>query len=343
MHALLPEKTKSFLEAWMTVEASETAFLPGSFFHLVPEILSGSSLLRGVTIMDLPGHWECGAYLCQGGYLDVVARIGRMVKDDLDRLGVKRVITALDAVHFMFTRFHPEENGIRFGQEIVNFHQWILQRIEAREITMGRNLGQTVTLHDNCYAKAGGTFYFEQARRLLDRAGVRVVEMRNHHADALCCGFGRGAGWKRNFQIPFDILQGTMKRIKQAEETGADTLVTYCAGCLWLFLIAAELAESPIRIVHLIELVREAMGERVEFPREERAWDILTAMTYKILQEAGRKNVWIQEVKAEVDPARWNRRPQMPLKAFRRSMNNPLGRQIVRSTFRGLARMLRHL
>ncbi|MEW6441294.1 MAG: (Fe-S)-binding protein [bacterium] len=341
MHALLPAPAKDAVESWMTARPGETVFLPGSFFHLVPEILSGSRLLEGMTVLDLPGHWECGAYLCQGGYLDLVAEIGRMVRDDLDRWGVRRVVPALDSVHYLFTRFHPEENGIRFGQEIVAFHAQVIERILKGEIRRERGLGLTATVHDNCYAKAESDRCFEEARWLLEWAGVRVVEMRHHHADALCCGFGRGAGWSKGFLVPMDILKGTMKRIREAEETGAGTLVTYCAGCLWLFLAARELMSSPVRIVHLIELVREAMGEEVRFPRTERAWDILAAMSFKILRETGNRNVWIPGVASTTDPADWSARPQRLLRGFRKALGAPPVQEAFRRAFQGAVRVAR--
>ena len=339
MHAILPQGAKRVLEEWMTAQPSETIFLPGSYFHLVPEVLAGSRLLDGVTTVDLPGHWECGAYLYQGGYLDVVKQIGQMVREDLDRWGVKRVITALDSVHVMFTKVHPDENGIRFDQEIINFHERIIQNIQSGRLTINQKLGIEATLHDNCYAKAGGGRYFDLARKLLDLAGVRVTEMHHHHMDALCCGFGRGAGWTRNIQIPLDILRGTVRRIREAEETGTGTLVTYCAGCFWLLLAAGELVQSPVRVVHLVELVREAMGEKVDFPRSDRAWDILAAMTYQIMSGMGEKHFWIQDVKAELDPLEWGARPQVLLKAFRRGLSTRAGRQAFRAGFNGLKRM----
>lgn len=340
MHAIVPEAARSVVEEWMTAAPSETILLPGSYFHLVPEVLAGSRLLEGITTLDLPGHWECGAYLYQGGYLDVVRQIGRMVREDLNRWKVKRVITALDSVHAMFTRMHPDETGIRFDQEIINFHEWILENLDDGSLVMRRKLGIEATVHDNCYAKTGGSRYFDQARRLLDLAGVQVREMRHHHMDALCCGFGRGAGWRRNIQIPFDILLGTAKRIREAEETGTDTLVTYCAGCFWLLLAAGELMESPVRVVHVIELVREAMGEEVRFPRRERAWDILAAMTHQILSTIGEKHFWIEDVRAELDPLEWRARRQLSLKVFRKSLNTRAGRRMFRSGFHGLQRVL---
>lgn len=339
VHAILPRKARSTVETWMTQKPADSVFLPGSFFQLVPEVLEGSGLLGGLSTLALPGHWECGAYLYQGGYLDVVSQIGRMVRDDLDRWGVKRVVTGLDAVHIMFTKIHPEENGIHFNQEFTGLHDWILQGLQEGRLKMERNLGGTVTVHDNCYAKALGTRCFDQARMLLDAVGVQVLEMRHNREDALCCGFGRGASWERNLKIPFDILQGTVKRIREAEETGVDTLVTYCAGCFWLLLAGCELSGSSIRVMHLMELVREAMGENVDFPRKERAWDILAAMSFKILQESTGRNVWIENVKATPDPAEWRARPQRLLKAFRSVLRTGAGQRAFRAGFSGLEKL----
>ena len=341
LHAILPAGARAIVEEWMTAEPSETIFLPGSFFHLVPEVLAGSRLLHGASVMDLPGHWECGAYLYQGGYLDVVRQIGAMVRDDLDRWGVRRVIVGLDSVHAMLTRIHPEEYGIQFQQDVLDFHEWLLTEIQDGRLRLERTLDLAVTVHDNCYAKVGGDRYFDRARQLLGLAGVEVREMRHHRADALCCGFGRGAGWSSNLRIPFDILEGAVTRIREAEETGADTLVTYCAGCFWLLLAAGELVESRMRIVHLIELVRKAMGEEVAFPRRDRAWDILTAMAREIGRGMGRRNFWIRDVASELDPSEWRSRRQPVVRALRGALGSEFGRSAFRSSFNSLKRVLR--
>ncbi len=324
----------------MTAQPSETIFLPGSFFHLVPEVLSGSRLLHDVTVMDLPGHWECGAYLYQGGYLDVVRRIGAMVREDLDRWGVKRIIAGLDSVHAMLTKVHPQKNGIRFEQDVLDFHEWILEEIQDGRLQLEQKLDIAATVHDNCYAKLGGNQYFEQARRLLDLAGVRIEEMRHHHIDALCCGFGRGAGWTSNARIPLDILEGAARRIREAEDTGTDTLVTYCAGCFWLLLAARELIQSRVRVVHLLELVREAMGEEVAFPRQDRAWDILTAMAHQVGRGIGRRHFWIHDVTANVSPSEWRTKRQLGIRILRKSLDTEVGRKTFRSSFASLKRVL---
>ena len=76
----------------------------------------------------------------------------------------------------MLTKVHPEENGIRFEQDVLDFHGWILEEIQDGRLRLVRKLDIAATVHDNCYAKVGGDQYFEQAPRLLDLAGVGVEQ-----------------------------------------------------------------------------------------------------------------------------------------------------------------------
>jgi hypothetical protein len=87
--------------------------------------------------------------------------------------------------------------------------------------------------------------------------------------------------------------------------------------------------------------VREAMGERVAFPRQDRAWDILTAMVHQIGQGIGRRHFWIQDVTAKMDPSEWRTRPQLVIRALRKSLDTEVGRRMFRSSFASLKRILR--
>ena len=66
------------------------------------------------------------------------------------------------------------------------------------------------------------------------------------------------------------------KKFKEAEETGANALVSYCGGCIYLLWATKELKRSKIDIFHVIEIVRMAMGENLNYPKDhrKRAWDI---------------------------------------------------------------------
>ncbi len=84
----------------------------------------------------------------------------------------------------------------------------------------------TVTYHDPCHL-GRGLDSFDGARGLVKDLGVKLVEMEHHHRESLCCGAGGGI---RGFYPKFsqDIAR---RRVKEAEEVKADTLLTDCLSC----------------------------------------------------------------------------------------------------------------
>ena len=85
---------------------------------------------------------------------------------------------------------------------------------------------ETVTYHDPCHL-GRGLGSFDGARELLKGIGAKFVEMEHHHRESLCCGAGGGV---RGFYPKFsrDIAR---RRVKEAEEVKAETLLTDCLSC----------------------------------------------------------------------------------------------------------------
>lgn len=336
-HAIAPAPARSALDEWLEQQPQEEVLLIGSFNYLIPEVFHGSRLLGGIPALALPQHWECGAYLYQMGYLDEVGRVGKMVREDLDSWGVKKVINTMDAVHHLFTEVQPGEMGVEFSQEFVNFYDWVLERFDSGELAVMKPLDVTVTVQDNCYSKASGGLGMERARRLLQLTGCSMVEMEHSREDALCCGFGLGASWTSSRRIPFDILGGAVRRVKEAEESGADALVTYCGGCMWLLLAASALRGSRVRVMHIVELIREAMGENVSFDPDTRAWDILSVVSYQALREMPRGKFHIDSIRAEAGENAWSAYPKGTLRSMHRIFSSRAGKAAIKAGFKGLS------
>ena len=53
----------------------------------------------------------------------------------------------------------------------------------------------------------------------------------------------------------------------------------------------------------------------------------------------GRKNFWIRDVAAEMDPSEWRTRRQPTIRALRRGLGTELGRRAFRSSFSSLKRI----
>ncbi|MBN1574441.1 MAG: (Fe-S)-binding protein [Deltaproteobacteria bacterium] len=257
----------------------------GNYGHLFPHI-TDSPLFDNFTVIDPIGHWESGAYLMQAGYSEVVEEIGSTVKSFYDALGNGVVYILTDAVNLLMSDLRPDIYGIE--AETKSFTHALKDALKGKKTVFGKvelkkKVGLRLSVHDSCYAKAEGDAIFDAAREVLKAVGAEIVELDHIRYDSLCCGFGRGAADIPKVRVPFEIMKGAMRKLKEAEDAGADGLVTYCTGCMYLLWSARELMGSRVAVYHLTEPVTMAMGEykNADLKRQrERAWDIISQITY---------------------------------------------------------------
>ena len=114
-----------------------------------------------------------------------------------------------------------------------------------------------VTYHDPCYLGRYNRIFDEPREIIRSIPGLRLVEMTHHGADSLCCGGGGGRMWQD--------LKGEVKmsdvRIREAEATGAQILVTACPLCRIMLEDARKAAglQEKLRVMDLNELVLQAL------------------------------------------------------------------------------------
>ncbi len=238
-----------------------------------------------LTVLPSPipiGHWECGAYLTQAGYLAEVEKIARMLEKPLNAYGDRETVVLTDAVRMLLTRFIPEHFGITYSPRFTSFTYWLRDSLKKGEIPLTEKVNLKLAVHDNCYAKAEGAPLYDAAREVLSHTGAQLVELSHNRDYSYCCGFGRGAADIPKHAIPFEIMKGAIRKIRQAEQVNADGLVTYCTGCMYLLWAARELSGTKIAVYHLVEPVTMAMGayRYADLARQrERAWDIIALIT----------------------------------------------------------------
>lgn len=337
LNLFLSNQERRWIYKWMyyTPKSEDTLFLIGSYTHLLPFIVGGSRLVEYFKPIDRIDQWEGGAYLYQGGYLDVVQRIAERTKLDFDGWGSQNVVASLDALHYLFSDVHPKEMGVKHNQNFINFHQWLLDNINSGVISLPNKLDLTVTVHDNCYSKANGNVYWENPRKILEKCGCSIHEMKHIKQDALCCGFGAGASWVKNISLPFDMISEGVKKFKEAEETGATALVSYCSGCLYLMWAIKELINSKIDLFHIVEVIRMAMGEKLNYPKDhiKRAWDIIAIITYSLLLSTFKKNFYIKHLSYDESLSTYQPRKHPILKVIRYLFNLKLIRIVYSKLF----------
>ena len=338
LNIFLTDEERGWISHWMDYEPmhGDEVLLIGNYLHLFPFIVGGSSLLDQFRPVDRLDQWEAGAYLYQGGYLDVVQKIAVQTKREFDTWGVKKIVPMLDAVHHLFTTVHPREMGVSHDQEFVNFTDWLLEKIETGAVELKHPVKKLVTVHDNCYSKAFGQTCWDSHREILKRCGCTLVEMRHNRENGLCCGFGKGASWTRNATLPFEIISEGARKFKEAEETGAQALVSYCGGCIYLLWAARELLGSPMDVYHSIEIVRMAMGETINYPQDHirRAWDIIAIISYQLMISLFQKNFSIESLHYDETRSTFMPKEFRILKTIRSLLDSSLFRRFYAALFR---------
>lgn len=113
---------------------------------------------------------------------------------------------------------------------------------------LGARFKGTVTYHESCHLLRG-LGISRQPRRLISQvAGLTLVEMEN--AD-VCCGFGG------SFAVKYADISAAMvaDKIKWIVDSGADTVVGADMGCLMNIEGGLARIGSPIKVMHIAELL----------------------------------------------------------------------------------------
>jgi heterodisulfide reductase subunit D len=89
--------------------------------------------------------------------------------------------------------------------------------------------------------------------------GLQLTEMPRHGAFSSCCGMGGG------LKLADEGLQHKMaaQRIREAEETGAQAIVTPCQTCCLGLMNGVKETGSSVKVLHLNEVVAAAVCPEV--------------------------------------------------------------------------------
>ena len=140
--------------------------------------------------------------------------------------------------------------GLLDGIEVMHSTQYILHLIREGRLALG-GMDSVVTYHDPCHLGRHAGIYEEPRAILNSIAGLRLVEMKSSRELARCCGGGGGL----KTAYPKVSMEIAVRRVREAEETGASMLVTACPFCVQSLSAAIEATGSDIELVDLVVLV----------------------------------------------------------------------------------------
>jgi Fe-S oxidoreductase len=254
----LPADEKTLVRSWQRLDPCEEIFYPGCNVITVP-YLTRTRLLEG---MDIRGSLDmcCGETYYRMGLFDELQKVAKRLETWFNALGVKRMVIPCTAGRNMFTNVLPRF-GVKFDFEITHLLELLWQKVRSGALVFSHRINLTVAIQESCYAKMFGAEYMDLPRKLLKAAGCTVVEEALHGESALCCGIAGGFSPHSGYH-PLDITLSTIRALRQAQKTGAEAIVTYCAGCMQMLSvgkIAWPLGGQPV--YHLLEILQMAIGE----------------------------------------------------------------------------------
>jgi heterodisulfide reductase subunit D len=241
-------------------EGAEVVYFMGCVASFYPMVYSVPQSL--VTLMDRAGvnFTTMGGEESCCGFPLIIAGMGKYAHDlmrhnveSVRALGAKRLVAACPSCYHTWKHDYPRLIGEPLGFEVLHETELLVELIQSGALKLGP-VDKTVTYHDPC--DLGRTSGIYDAPREILRAipGLTFVEMKDNRELALCCG---GGGDVEMADAEMTKAVGR-RRMLQAQETGAELIITACQQCKRTLLGAARANKIRIRTLDISELLLEA-------------------------------------------------------------------------------------
>ena len=170
----------------------------------------------------------CGESIRKTGSEKVFKNLAKEnIKTFIDN-GVKKILVSSPHCFHTFKNEYPE---FMVNFEVVHVTQYLLELMNEGRLELTKEYEKKVTYHDPCYLGRHNDIYDEPRDVLKKIPGLELIEMADSRKDSLCCGGGGGRIW---MDTPMEERFSDLRLI-QANEVGAQVLVTSCPYCITNF------------------------------------------------------------------------------------------------------------
>lgn len=205
-------------------------------------------LTRGYEVVVLKGEVCCGAPMRALGLEEEAINLAKKNVSLFSRVRASSILCMCPTCALTIKKVYPLLIGDSI-ERIMDVNEFFVGNDIAKGL---KTTHRVVTYHDPCHLNYG-LGVKDEPRHILKRIqGVEFIEMESAGG---CCGFG---GF---FSINFKDLSQKIggEKFKNIHNTGANTLVTSCPGCMMQFENIKRQGSSQIGILHMVEVIDEAM------------------------------------------------------------------------------------
>ncbi len=238
------------------------------------ELVTASSQVLaklGVEFVLFPDEKCCGSILFRTGLEDDAIELVKHNYAMIIKSGVKEVVFSCSGCFSTFTLEYTRLAGRKLEFDLYHLTQYVLKTVKEKNLKIRYKLKSKedpllVTYHDPCHLGRYCGVYEEPRELLRMIEGIQLFEMRHNREMAWCCGAGGGvkslygdiAG-----EIARDRLTDTRTcmvkmsedRLKEAEETSANVLVSSCVFCKNNLFQAATEDKSALKVLDISQIL----------------------------------------------------------------------------------------
>ncbi len=135
-----------------------------------------------------------------------------------------------------------------FASKVIDYSSFVNDVLKVKSEDFVQTEGKA-TYHAPCHLCRGLDVH-DAPRELIEKGGMEYVEC---NEEEVCCGFGG------TFSMKFPELSAELlnKKLNNVEETGADTLLTDCPGCIMQLRGGLKKRGSKIKVRHVSEVLAD--------------------------------------------------------------------------------------
>jgi len=180
--------------------------------------------------------------------------------EQLEAREFRVLLTSCPHCYNVLKNEYPQFGG---KYHVVHHSEFLHEMMWAGRLVPKIGLARRVVYHDPCYLGRYQHIYDAPREVLRGILGADLPEMRDHRDHSMCCGGGGGHFW-------MDLKKGERinnRRVTQALEAGADTIVTSCAYCKQMLDDAVKTMDLDERI-EVVDIASLVVSTQRSLPAE---------------------------------------------------------------------------
>jgi Fe-S oxidoreductase len=193
----------------------------------------------------------CGLFAYDLGFRSEYDRLSSENVVMIRNTGIRTVVVACGSCQRIWREYTKKEPAIA-GIRVLHGVEFVAELLQAGRLKFTRPLRKRVTYHDSCHLGRGCGVYEAPRTVLASIPGVTLLEMERNRRWAWCCGGGGGVPEA----YPELAQWSAADRLREAQKTGAELVLTSSALCQRNF---ADCAEVALATQDLLDFASEAL------------------------------------------------------------------------------------